>query len=919
MSGNPDAEEKARLKKAKKEEASRKAQEKAAAKAAKAAQLKANQEAKAAKKAAAGKAKAAEPVPKYVNTTPAGEKKQLPDEMPAGYQPDAVEAAWYSWWEKQGFFAPRPGKSGKKFVMMIPPPNVTGALHIGHALTNSIEDTITRWHRMRGDEALWLPGLDHAGIATQTVVEKKLMREENKTRHDIGREDFVKRVWEWKDVYGGKIMSQLRRLGSSLDWQREVFTLDDKLSVAVTEAFVKMHEDGVIFRDNRLINYCCKLQTAMSDIEVDYISLEKREKRSVPGHDGMYDFGYLLEFAYKVDGSDEEIVVATTRPETMLGDTAVAVHPEDERYKHLHGKFVRHPFVDRKIPIITDDVLVDMSFGTGAVKVTPAHDPKDFLTGKRHKLEFINILTDEGLLNDQCGKFQGMKRFDARVAVTEALKEIDQWRGEKDNAMQIPLCSRTGDIIEPMLKPQWWVDCKEMAAKAVSALREGDLEIIPEMHHVTWYNWLENIRDWCISRQLWWGHRIPAYLVKMEGQPLPTGDKAEDWVVARTPEEAADKVMKERNLAPGTSFDLVQDPDVLDTWFSSGLFPFSTLGWPNADAADLEKYFPNQLLETGHDILFFWVARMVMMSIHLTGKLPFSRVFLHAMVRDAHGRKMSKTLGNVIDPVHVIEGISLADLQATIAKGNLAEKEVARAQAGQAADYPDGIAPCGTDALRFALCAYTAQGKSINLDIKRVEGYRHFCNKLWNACKFVMGYLKGQQMPAKFEFSGHESNSDKWILSRLNDTIRTVNTNFEQFHFGKVTDAIYGFWLYSACDRLIELSKPTMRLPEDDPRRKASVHVLYTVLETGLRLLHPFMPFVTEELWQHLGRREGDTTASIMIADYPEEVEGTSLIDIVWPKGFRGPWISRCPPFPSLPSPLLYPHTHTHTHTHTHP
>ena len=617
--------------------------------------------------------------------TPVGEKKRIEDVFPATYQPKYVEAAWQQWWEKEGYYAPDVAEAltksaEEKFVMVIPPPNVTGSLHLGHALTSAVEDTLTRWHRMNGKVTLWVPGTDHAGIATQSVVEKKLKKDEGLTRHDLGREEFVKKVWEWKETYGNKITTQIRSLGASCDWNRESFTMDANLSRAVTEGFVRFHEDGLLYRDTRLVNWSCALRSAISDIEVDHIDLEGRTFLPVPGHkQDKYEFGMITSFAYKVDGGadDDELVVATTRLETMLGDTGVAVHPDDPRYKHLHGKFLKHPFVDRKIPVILDGELVDMDFGTGAVKVTPAHDPNDYNCGKRNNLDFIKVLTEDGKIADNGGAYAGMMRYDARVKMEKDLEAMGLYRGKEVNKMRLGLCSRSGDIIEPMLTPQWYVNCSSMAARAVDAVRKGDLKIVPSMHEDTWYYWLENIRDWCVSRQLWWGHRIPAYFARIAGEARVDKNDPEfnnRWIVARTQEEALKLAADKLGRATG-DITLEQDEDVLDTWFSSGLFPFSVFGWPN-NTEDLKAFYPTSLLETGLDILFFWVARMVMMGLHLTDTLPFTTVYLHAMVRDKYGRKMSKSLGNVIDPLEVIHGCSLDELLLKIESGNLPEKEV---------------------------------------------------------------------------------------------------------------------------------------------------------------------------------------------------------------------------------------------------
>ncbi|KAH9548136.1 hypothetical protein CY35_11G073900 [Sphagnum magellanicum] len=556
----------------------------------------------------------------------------------------------------------------------------------------------------------------------------------------------------------------------------------------------------------------------------------------------------------------------------MLGDTAVAVHPEDPRYKHLHGTFVVHPFNGRKIPIICDDILVDMAFGTGAVKITPAHDPNDFEVGKRHNLEVINIFTDDGKINSNGGKaYEGMKRFDAREAVVRDLEKKGLYKGVVDNAMRLGICSRSGDVIEPMIKPQWYVDCKEMANEACNAVRDGRLQIIPSQFEDTWFRWLENIRDWCISRQLWWGHQVPAYYITLEDDLLTEmGAYNDHWVVAHD-ESEAERIAKEK--FPGKKLKINQDPDVLDTWFSSGLFPFSVMGWPD-ETPDLREFYPTSLLETGHDILFFWVARMVMLGMKLTGKCPFKQVFLHAMVRDAHGRKMSKSLGNVIDPLEVINGVTLQDLHKRIEQGNLDAREVEKAKAGQVADFPNGIAECGADALRFALVAYTAQTVNINLDILRVVGYRQWCNKLWNVIRFAMMYLGTSFEPSLTLDVVSLPLSCKWILSVLNKTVDRTIKGLENFEFSESTTALHSWWLYQLCDVFIELIKPVMH-GDDEELKKQTRDTLWVCLDTGLRLLHPFMPFLTEELWQRLPQKPGVVKAksSIMVADYPTVIQ----------------------------------------------
>jgi len=819
----------------------------------------------------------------YVNTTIPGEKKDMRAPMLSSYDPKVVESSWYDWWNKKKFFhADNEEKTKESFVIVIPPPNVTGSLHLGHALSYSVQDAIVRWNRMCGKNTLWLPGTDHAGIATQVVVEKKLQKERNITRHDLGREKFIEEIWKWKQDYGWRIVNQLKRLGCSLDWDREVFTMDKKLSKAVTEAFIRMFNAGLIYRETRLVNWCCKLNTAISDIEVNHVALEGPTRMTIPNHGNKeYEFGLLYDIAYPIEGTSEELVISTTRPETMLADTAIAIHPDDERYRHLHSKFVVHPFhPHRKLPIILDSILVDKNFGTGAVKVTPAHDPNDFLCGKRHNLQFINMLNDDGTVNEEGAQFKGLKRFDAREEVIKALSERSLYRGKRSNPMTIAICSRSKDIIEPMMKPQWWVNCRAMADRAIQVVREGKLEILPATHKDTWYRWLENIHDWCISRQLWWGHRCPVYLVSVDGETKPDGSKNSDWVAAHSSEEALKLACEKHPNQSPSEVHVEQDPDVLDTWFSSGLFPFSVFDWPStSDSLDYQAFYPTSLLETGHDILFFWVARMVMLALQLTDQLPFNQVLLHAMVRDAHGRKMSKSLGNVIDPIDMIQGISLENLHRKLYDGNLDEREIEKAKLGQQADFPKGIPECGTDATRFALCAYTTQGRDINLDINRVAAYRNFCNKLWNAVKFALTNLGSEFKPAAKQSTNTTDCSvwERWILSRLNQTIINCHRGFQVYDFFLVTSAIYSFWLYDLCDFYLESMKPVMQSTlqnEEIHRRRCSLReTLYTCLDCGLRLLHPFMPFVTEELFQRLARRPSEVSLeSIVVASYPQAV-----------------------------------------------
>ncbi|KAI5450443.1 valine--tRNA ligase [Naganishia albida] len=859
------------------------------------------------KKAAPAKEEKKPSVPvaeEFVNTTPKGEKKDVSGDLPkTAYNPLAVEAAWYDWWMSKGFFAPRykegtereipngPGK-GKiytgdvrdegVFVIPAPPPNVTGSLHIGHALTAALQDTLTRWYRMKGYTTLHAPGFDHAGISTQSVVENRLLKLEGKSRHDYGREAFLEKVWEWKETYQNRITTQIHRLGTSSDWDRVAFTMDPQLSTAVREAFCQMHQKGMIYRANRLVNWCVKLNTTLSNLEVDQKELTGRTMINVPGYDPKekFEFGAITSFAYEIEGSDEKIIVATTRPETMLGDTAIAVHPDDPRYTHLHGKFAKHPFVDRRIPIVCDPITVDMSFGTGAVKITPAHDHNDYECGKRHNLEFINLMNDDGTYNDNAGeRFKGMKRFHVRTAVLEALKEKGLYIETKDNPMQIPVCSKSGDIIEAIMKPQWWVDFKDASAEALRRTAAGELEILPKSSANEWTRWLTDPQDWCISRQLWWGHRCPAYLLTIDGQTPDEADN-DNWVVGRTEEEAMAEAAKKAN---GKPFTIRQDDDVLDTWFSSGLWPFSIQGWPSK-TPDLERFYPAQMLETGWDILFFWVARMVLLGITLTGQMPFKEVFCHGLIRDAEGRKMSKSLGNVIDPIDLIEGTTLQALHEQLRQGNLADKEITRAIEGQKKLFPKGIPQCGTDALRFALCNYTTGGRDILLKVSDVEGYRKFCNKLWNATKFCMFKLgmvdiDGVRLESNFvpnktdAKTGKETLAERWILHKLSKASAEINKDLERRAFHDATEKMHAFWLYDLCDVFIEATKP-FTTEETPAEIKESVkNTIYTCLESALRLVHPVMPYVSEDLWQRLPRRAEDKSETIMLCPYPTERE----------------------------------------------
>ncbi len=711
-----------------------------------------------------------------------------------GYDPSSFEERIHRFWLDNDVFAAADRSDRPAFCIVIPPPNITGSLHMGHALTATIQDTIVRYHRMQGFNALWLPGTDHAGIATQRVVEKALAAE-GLTRHDLGRDRFVERVWEWKRLYGGRISEQHRALGASVDWRRERFTLDEGLSRAVREAFVRLYEDGLAYRAERLIHWCPRCRTALSDLEVVHAETK----------------GELWSFAYPLADGAGEIVVATTRPETMLGDTAVAVHPDDERHRGSIGRAVRHPILGRELPVIGDAVLVDPAFGTGAVKVTPAHDPNDFETGGRHGLESIRMLDEDARITAAGGPFAGMDRFEAREAVKARLTEMGLFRGAKEHVHAVGRCQRCETVVEPMLSRQWFVRTKPLAEPAIAAVRDGRTTIIPESWAKTYFHWLEGIQDWCISRQLWWGHRIPAWYCGCGRTVVARQDPA--------------------SCPDCGSVDLRRDDDVLDTWFSSALWPFSTLGWPD-DTPALRTFYPTSVMETGHDILFFWVARMMMMGLRLAGDVPFRKVVLHGMVLDAKGRKQSKTRGNAIDPLDV-------------------------------------TARHGTDALRFTLASYTAQGQSIKLDEKRIQGYRFFCNKIWNAARFAEGAL-GEE-PAGPVQARVEDLGNRWILARLDETVEAVRGALDEFRLDEACAALYAFTWHELCDWYIEWSKPTLygEEPQGAAAREETRSVLHHALDTTLRLLHPVIPFVTEEIWQGLRWAAGRPAAALAVAPYP--------------------------------------------------
>nr|XP_057904054.1 valine--tRNA ligase, mitochondrial isoform X2 [Doryrhamphus excisus] len=820
----------------------------------------------------------------YTVPTPPGSKKDTTGPFPSSYSPDYVESSWYQWWEKEGFFSPEhhakvPHAVDRNFVLCIPPPNVTGTLHLGHAMTVAIEDAVVRWRRMQGYRVLWVPGCDHAGIATQTVVERMLLQETAKHRQDFTREEFLQEVWKWKHEKGEEIYHQLRKLGASLDWSRACFTMDEGFSQAVTEAFVRLCDAGLIYRSEGLVNWSCALESAISDIEVDSKELCGETMLCVPGYQHKVEFGTMVTFAYPLEGCDGEVEVSTTRPETMLGDVAVAVHPSDPRYQAFHGKLCRHPFTDRLLPIVTD-AMVDMEMGTGAVKVTPAHDHSDFLLSQRHALPRVTVIGGDGKMTPLCGQWmEGVKRFDARRMVVDALVEKKLFRGKKGHAMALPVCSRSGDVIEPLLKEQWFVRCKEMARKATQvttqAVEDGRLEIIPHFYTKTWTNWLSNISDWCISRQLWWGHRIPAYRAKVPGA---ADQQQEEWVWGRSEEEARERAAIKHGVKP-EDIVLTQDPDVLDTWFSSGLFPFAMLGWPR-QTTDLQHFYPLSLLETGSDLIFFWVARMVMLGTELTGRLPFQQVLLHPLVRDKHGRKMTKSLGNVIDPLDVIHGVSLERLQQKVTEGNLDPREKVVAMEAQRKDFPRGIPQCGTDALRFALCSHKVQGEDISLSISEILKCRHFCNKMWQTLRFTLRALDAGTAPVgTLKETVPLTSMDRWICSRLYSTAAQCQEAFEEYDLHAATAALYSFWVHNLCDVYMESVKPLLQERREEAAgardgrgaRPAPAVILYHCVSTTLALLSPFMPFITEELWQRLQtfRAEEADQASLGLQPYP--------------------------------------------------
>ena len=768
--------------------------------------------------------------------------------MDKTFSPADIETRWYEEWEAKNYFAP--GTGDESYCIPIPPPNVTGTLHMGHGFQQAIMDALIRYNRMKGRSTLWQVGTDHAGIATQMLVERQL-EANGVSRHELGREQFIDKVWEWKEESGGTITRQLRRLGASVDWSRERFTMDPELSEAVKEVFVRLYDEGLIYRGQRLVNWDPKLHTAISDLEV----VQEEEA------------GSLWHLRYPIAGSGETLTVATTRPETMLGDTAVAVNPTDERYAHLIGKTILLPLTNREIPIIADD-YVDAEFGSGCVKITPAHDFNDYAMGERHQLPLINILTADAHLNEEVPEpFRGMDRYEGRQAVVDAMDALGLLEKIEDHRLKVPRGDRSGVVIEPWLTLQWYVDAKKLAGPAIEAVESGAIEFVPKQWENTYFAWMRDIQDWCISRQLWWGHRIPAWY-DTEGNVYVGKDEAS----IRETHDLPDKLV------------LTQDDDVLDTWFSSALWTFSTLGWPE-ETEELAKFHPASVLVTGFDIIFFWVARMIMMSLHLKHEVPFKQVYVHGLVRDGEGQKMSKSKGNVLDPIDLIDGIDLEVLVTKRTASMMQPQQAAKIEKATRKQFPDGIPGYGTDALRYTFYSLASTGRDIKFDLGRMEGFRNFCNKLWNASRYVLMNTEGYDKAAP----SHRSQADQWILSRLQTTITETANSIEHYRFDHAAQTLYDFVWNEYCDWYLELSKPVLW---DDASsgelRQGTLRTLLEVLETILRLLHPLMPFITEEIWQNVAPRLGISGDTIMLAEWPDadgrQVNAEAEAEMEWLK-----------------------------------